>query len=416
MFFSAILLAVTIGHLYLWKRLVLDTLRGWPARTADTVALVLLGALVLAAENVFRNAPPAQVRWLVWAGYLWLALVLYLTLALLALEIPRLVIRLRMRSAGLARTTEAAVPAAAGAPGAATAGTLVADPPTAPAPPPGGTAVDRRLFLGRAMAATAGVVAAGTVGYGVRTVLAGPELKHLTVPLHNLHPDLEGFRLAVVSDIHASVTAGRSHVERIVAAVNAADAHAVSIVGDLEDGTVTHLRPAVAPLRDISAPEGAYFVTGNHEYFSHWHAWLREVERLGIHPLRNERTALTRGHGTFDLAGVNDVSGAEHHDAPDYDKALGDRDRKRPVVLMAHQPVQVNQAAAHGVDLQVSGHTHGGQMWPLHYLIGAAQPSLAGLSRAGRTWLYVTRGAGYFGPPVRVGAPPDVTVITLARA
>lgn len=415
MFVLLILLAVTLGHLYLWKRLIRDTLRRRSARIAATVVLVLLTLLIPAAQGVSRAQPPSVARWVAWPGYLWLAMVGYLTLTLLVLEIPRLVIRLRMRRTnGAEKETAAAMPtvaepAATGADG----GTLVADPPRESGPEP---AVDRRLFLNRAMAATAGAVAAGTVGYGVRTVLAGPTLKHLTIPLRGLHPDLEGFRLAVVSDIHTSATAGRSHVERVVSVVNTADAHAVSIVGDLEDGTVQNLRSAVAPIRDIVAPEGAYFVTGNHEYFGDWNAWLREVERLGIRPLRNERITLSRGHGAFDLAGVNDVTGAEHHDAPDYDKALGGRDTRRPVVLMAHQPIQVDQAVAHGVDLQVSGHTHGGQLWPFHYVVRAAQPSLAGLSRVGHTWLYVTRGAGYFGPPVRVGAPPDVTVITLARA
>lgn len=442
MFFLAILLAITVGHIYLWKRLVYDTLRGRPARIAGTVALILLTVLLLAAQGAGKSMPPSQARWLAWPGYLWLAMVLYLTLALLVLEIPRLVIRLRMRrteraQAGLARTeTAVAVREAAESEagesrtaesdiadltagtgtGPAAADTLVADPPAAARPPGTRSVLDRRLFLGRAMAATAGVVAAGTVAYGVRTVLAGPTLKYVTVPLHGLHPDLEGFRVAVVSDIHASATAGHAHVERIVNTINAADAHAVSIVGDLQDGTVTNLRSAVAPLRDIVAPEGAYFVTGNHEYYSDWHAWLRHVARLGIHPLRNERTALSRGHGRFDLAGVNDITGTDHHDAPDYAKALADRDTDRPVVLMAHQPVQVDQAAAHGVDLQISGHTHGGQLWPFHYIVRAAQPALSGLSRVDTTWLYVTRGAGYFGPPVRVGAQPDVTVITLARA
>jgi len=201
-----------------------------------------------------------------------------------------------------------------------------------------------------------------------------------------------------------------------VSVINEAHADVVSIVGDLEDGPVAYLRSAVAPLRDIAAREGTYFVTGNHEYFGDFRAWLRELPRLGVTPLRNERTVIARGAGKLDLAGVNDVNGAAHGDAPDFGKALDGRDTRRPVVLLAHQPVQVTDAAAHGVDLQISGHTHGGQMWPLQYAVRAAQPSLAGLSRVEHTWLYVTRGAGYWGPPVRVGAPPDVTVITLTRA
>lgn len=426
MFLVMIVLAVTLGHLYLWKRLIRDTLRPGRGRIVCTVLLVLLTLLVAAAQAVGRELPPEQARWLAWPGYLWLGVVLYLVLALAALEIPRLVIRLGFRRTERPRRdTAVAVPSLAGAPdgGAVLTGPpSTADPSTGPGSAdvggpaePGPDPVDRRLFLGRAMAATAGVVAVGTVGYGVRTVLAGPVLKRVTVPLRGLHPDLDGYRVAVVSDIHAGATAGRSHVERIVSVINEARADIVAIVGDLEDGSVSDLRSAVAPLRDIASSDGAYFVTGNHEYFGDWRSWMAELPRLGVTPLRNERTAITRGAGVFDLAGVNDVNGARAGEAPDFGKALDGRDTTRPVVLMAHQPVQVTEAAAHGVDLQVSGHTHGGQMWPFHYVVQAAQPSLAGLSQVDRTWLYVTRGAGYWGPPVRVGAPPDVTVITLSR-
>jgi uncharacterized protein len=133
--------------------------------------------------------------------------------------------------------------------------------------------------------------------------------------------------------------------------------------------------------------------------------------------LRNENTAIRRGAAAFDLAGVNDVSGGQHSDPPDYDRAMAGTRPSRPTVLLAHQPVQLDEASARGVDLQLSGHTHGGQMWPFHYVVRLVQPSLAGLSTVGDTQLYVTRGAGFWGPPVRIGAPPDITVVSLqARA
>ena len=123
--------------------------------------------------------------------------------------------------------------------------------------------------------------------------------------------------------------------------------------------------------------------------------------------------AIRRGAAAFDLAGVNDIAGAENSDPPDLDRALRGRDSRRPSILLAHQPIMVAEAAARGVDLQVSGHTHGGQMWPFHYIVRLAQPSLAGLSTVDGTQLYVTRGAGFWGPPVRIGAPPDITVLSL---
>jgi predicted MPP superfamily phosphohydrolase len=189
----------------------------------------------------------------------------------------------------------------------------------------------------------------------------------------------------------------------------------VAIVGDVVDGTVAELGAAAEPLRDLSAREGTFFVTGNHEYFGDDpFSWLREMERLGVQPLRNENTAITRGGAAFDLAGVNDLAGERHGDAPDFDRALGSLDASRPTVLLAHQPVLVSEAAARGVDLQLSGHTHGGQMWPFHYAVRTAQPALAGLSTVDDTQLYVSRGAGFWGPPVRIGAPPDITVLTLS--
>lgn len=183
------------------------------------------------------------------------------------------------------------------------------------------------------------------------------------------------------------------------------------------DGTVEELGRAAEPLRDLQSREGTFFVTGNHEYFvDDTGSWLRELDRLGVRTLRNDNTAIRRGAAAFDLAGVNDVVGAERGDGPDFDRALGGLDESRPTILLAHQPIQVTEASSRGVDLQLSGHTHGGQMWPFHYAVDMVQPALAGLSTVGDTQLYVTRGAGFWGPPVRVGAPPDITVVTLGGA
>ena len=217
-----------------------------------------------------------------------------------------------------------------------------------------------------------------------------------------------------MSDIHLGPLAGRSHTEQIVAMINETEPDLVAIVGDLVDGTVQQLGSAAEPLQDLVSREGSFFVTGNHEYFvDDTTAWLGELERLGVQPLRNENTVIRRGRAAFDLAGVNDIAGEQKSDPPDIDRALSGTDPSRPTILLAHQPVQVEQAAARGVDLQLSGHTHGGQMWPFHYIVRLVQPSLAGLSTVEDTQLYVTRGAGFWGPPVRVGAPPDITVLSL---
>jgi hypothetical protein len=181
------------------------------------------------------------------------------------------------------------------------------------------------------------------------------------------------------------------------------------VTGDLVDGNVPQLAAHVAPLSRLRSRHGTYFVTGNHEYYSGFQPWVDEVASLGVRPLRNERLEL----GGLDLAGVNDLTGGGFGDAPDFGKALGGRDTARPVVLMAHQPVMARDAASYGVDLQVSGHTHGGQIVPFNLLVRLQQPVVSGYGIVDGVPVYVTDGAGFWGPPVRVGAPPEVTVIDL---
>jgi predicted MPP superfamily phosphohydrolase len=198
--------------------------------------------------------------------------------------------------------------------------------------------------------------------------------------------------------------------------VNAQRPDVVAIVGDLVDGELSQLRDAVAPLADLQSEQGVFFVTGNHEYFVDPRPWLRHLPTLGVQVLHNERVEIRRGTAVVDLAGIDDRTAASSGipgQGADLDRALDGRDDDRPVVLMAHQPVQVEQASAAGVDLQLSGHTHGGQLWPFDYVVRIDQPAVEGLSRQGGTQLYVTPGVGFWGPPMRVGATPEVTVIEL---
>jgi predicted MPP superfamily phosphohydrolase len=270
--------------------------------------------------------------------------------------------------------------------------------------------ISRRLFVARTVGSVAAVAGLGTVGAGTYGVLNGPTVKRITVPLARLPRAAHGFRIAVVSDIHLSPVLGRSFAQRVVDTVNSTQPDLIAVVGDLVDGTVRDLGPAAAPLAGLRARHGAYFVTGNHEYFSGAEEWVDEVRDLGLRPLENVRTELAH----FDLAGVNDIAGESHGQGPDFGKALGDRDTSRAVVLLSHQPVTIDEAVKHGVDLQLSGHTHGGQLWPGPYLAELANPTVAGLEKYGDTQLYVSRGAGAWGPPTRVGAPSDVTVVELA--
>jgi predicted MPP superfamily phosphohydrolase len=380
-FVGLIIVVIGLIHLYLWKRLVRDPFRkGWPRRIGGILAIVL-AVLVPATLIGVRNG---HVKWLAWPGYLWLALMFYLLVVLAVVEIPRLAARLwiRRKTRQEAREQPAEVPE---------------------------QGLDRRLVLARGAAIFAGLTAAGITGYGVQTALGPPRVARLRVPMAKLPRAMDGTRLAVVSDIHLGPLTGAGHTERIVEVINSVDADIVCVVGDLVDGSVAELGRFAAPLSGIKSRRGAYFVTGNHEYYSGFQEWVDEVARLGVRPLRNERLELDG----LDLAGVNDLGGADVGDSPDFAKALGDRDPARPVVLMAHQPLAARDAAPFGVDLQVSGHTHGGQMAPFNLLVKLQQPVVSGFGEVDGVPVYVTNGAGFWGPPVRVGAPPQVSVLEL---
>jgi predicted MPP superfamily phosphohydrolase len=393
------LVVLALIHLYLWKRLVRDTTRRGPWRRAGGIAAILLPVLVAATLVGTRMG----VWWLAWPGYLWLALMFYLLVTLVLLELPMLVakvwLRLRRRRAAVVEP----------APELVGAGGPPSEPPPAPAPTPQDHDSSRRLLLARGAAIFAGLTAASVTGYGVRTALGPPQIDRVRIPLAKLPRTMDGTRIALVSDIHLGPLRGRGHTQRIVSMINDLDADLVAVVGDLVDGTVDELGAAAAPLRDLRSRRGSFFVTGNHEYFSGYEPWLDELTALGVRPLRNERLEIDG----LDLAGVNDVTGEEYDDGPDFARTLDGRDPSRPVVLLAHQPVQVRDAAKHGVDLQLSGHTHGGQMVPFHLLVALEQPVVTGLATIDGTQVYVTNGAGFWGPPVRVGAPPQVTLVEL---
>ncbi|QES43433.1 hypothetical protein DEJ49_22745 [Streptomyces venezuelae] len=415
----AVLAAFAALHWYAWRRLVRDTTAGPGfARRAGTVVFVAAPLTMFAALVAERTGAPFLLqRVLAWPGFLWMALSLYLLLALIVGELARPLLRRwveRKERVEAAPEGEKAAPAPAPvtAPEPAPVTAPAPAPVTAPEPAPEKkiTAPSRRLFVSRVVGGTAAAVAAGTVGYGTYGVLRGPKVKRVTVPLAKLPRAAHGFRIAVVSDIHLGPILGRGFTQRVVDTVNATQPDLIAVVGDLVDGSVEHLAPAAAPLAGMRARHGAYFVTGNHEYFSGAEQWVDHVRELGLHPLRNARTELPG----FDLAGVDDVAGEDEGKGPDFAEALGDRDRSRASVLLAHQPVVIHDAVEHGVDLQLSGHTHGGQLWPGNLIADLANPTLAGLERYGDTQLYVTRGAGAWGPPVRVGAPSDITVVELA--
>jgi uncharacterized protein len=384
-FFAILVLVLGAIHLYLWQRLVRDPITH--PRWRRLVGFGLLGGLVLTVVTVLieRELPRPYGAFLMWPGYLWLGVVFYLLIGLLLLELPVLAALLVQRRRGASQPEPSAD-------------------------------VSRRRLLRQGAAILAGTAAVGISGYGVSRAYRPPRVTRLTVPLARLDRRADGLRVAVIADIHVSPVFGAGHVERVVDIVNGLDADLITVVGDMVSAEASKVRSSAAPLRLMRSRYGAFFVTGNHEYYNGYEEWIEAADELGLRVLRNERVEIAHGGGVVDLAGVNDREGSGYGDPPDYRAALGDRDPSRPVLLMAHQPVQVHEAAEYGVDLQVSGHTHGGQLYPFDYLVRIEQPVVSGLSEVDGTLVYVTNGAGFWGPPMRVGADPDVTLLELRAA
>ncbi len=464
MFVTVGVLGILGIHYYFWRRLIRSTTRPGRTRRVATWVFGAFSVLIVMALLGQRLLPWEAFRTVAWPGYLWLAVVFYLLLFLLALEIPRalalLAVRRTARRAraaagqgpgtsadtgadtvrvgvahgepapsaeraagerpgteppGIERTEQAAagVPANGAEPVGGPAGADGRGGGSAGAAPPG--ALGRRMFITRSAAAVAGVGALATVGFGIREALGDPVIRRVPVTLTKLDPRMSGLRIAVVSDIHLGPLTGLGHTRRITRMINELQADVVTIVGDLVDGSVARLGALARPLGGLESRYGTYYVTGNHEYYTPNGPaeWEAELTSLGVRPLRNERVEISHQGGVLDLAGVNDLNGRSSNDGPDLGRALGGRDTSRPVVLLAHQPVQVEQAAGFGVDLQLSGHTHGGQIVPFDRVVALSQPVVAGLATVRGTQVYVTRGAGYWGPPVRVGAPPEIALIEL---
>lgn len=369
--------AVVYGlHRYVWARLVRDP--AWPAPwpRALAVAIVVLAVCIPLSFVAMRALPRTVHAPLAWIVFTWMGLSFYLLLFTALGDAARGV--------------------------ASLAGWLPADP-------------DRRVVLARGLAAAVGGAAALLGVGGALNVARGFEVKKVRVPLAKLPASASGYRIVQMTDVHVGPTIGRDFIESIVRESNALAPDMVVITGDLVDGSVEELGHLVAPLRDLVAKDGVYFVTGNHEYYSGADAWIAHLATLGVRVLRNERVTI---RDAFDLAGVDDHSAASMlpHHGQDVAGALAGRDPSRPIVLLAHQPKAIDAARAGGVDLQLSGHVHAGQLAPFNWLVRLDQPFVQGLYRTGDTWIYVSPGTGYWGPPMRVGSRSELTHIELVTA
>jgi predicted MPP superfamily phosphohydrolase len=366
LFFVVLALSLVGGaHWYIAQRLVLDAGLEGAARTAALAAVAVLGIGALLTPGLERWLAPPALRivafpFLIWMGLFWLAFV--------ALAFSDLVLVLM--------------------------GALVRD-----------------VSGPRAALVSGGVAVAA--GLALRNGLRVPAVRRVEIALARWPRALDGFRIVQISDIHIGPLLGRGFARALTERVNALAPDLVAVTGDLVDGPVESLREEVAPFAELRGRHGVFFVTGNHDVYSGGEPWVECVRALGMRPLRNERVAIG-GEAGFDLAGVDDHRGDwVHGSSEDLEQALAGRDPSRALVLLAHDPGTFRRASAAGIDLQLSGHTHGGQIWPFNYLVRLAVPWVAGLHRVGTSLLYVSRGSGFWGPPMRLLAPAEITELIL---
>lgn len=268
----------------------------------------------------------------------------------------------------------------------------------------------------RGRAAITVVLAVAAVLVGMRSAFS-PRVNRVTVALPRWPEALDGFRIAQITDIHIGPILGRTFAADLTRQVNALEADLVVITGDLVDGSVAQLSADVAPFGELRASHGVAFVTGNHDFYSRADAWCERVRSLGIDVLRNEHRVIDTGKARFVLAGVDDHRGDPlRGSGEDLEAALAGVPPGLPVVLLAHDPTTFKKASGAAIDLQISGHTHGGQIWPFAVLVRLVVPFVAGLYHRESAQLWVSRGTGFWGPPMRIGAPPEISEITLMRA
>jgi predicted MPP superfamily phosphohydrolase len=380
-------IAVVVGllgaiHYYLWLRLARGPQWPPPWNTVLTWFFVLATVGLPVAAVVARGSGQTVAgRVAAWTGFTWLGIMFLLFTAVLAVDAGRLLAAIARRSSN-------------------------------------GSVVDaqRRTFIARIAATAIAAIVSGLTVVAVRSAVGPVEVRRVRVRLVRLPRAHHGLTIAQITDLHVGPTIGRAAVEDIVNRTNALGPDLVAITGDLVDGSVAALRDAVAPLADLRARHGVFFVTGNHEYFSGADGWLKELQHLGIRVLSNERISIGENDSSFDLAGIEDRTAHRYGALPPkaaVKRALEGRDPSRELVLLAHQPLSLLDAAPFGVGLQISGHTHGGQIWPFGYLVRLQQKFFPGLHRHGDAQIYVSRGTGYWGPPMRLAQPAEITHLTL---
>ncbi len=385
-FVVVVLLILLLSHAWIGLRLAQPL---GPPASRVAWALVVGNALLLPATLVLtrRGLVDALAAPLAHAGYVAMGLFSLICAALLAVELLRLLLWSAHLVAGMSGWE---LPGARWLPA---------------------EAVHRARWLSAAVLGAA--LAVGALGWlgGKRA----PRIERHQHEVVGLPADLDGFRIVQISDLHLDNTGKGAFVDQVVNSVNQLRPDLVAFTGDLADGTVGQLRADAAPLARLESRHGSFFVTGNHEYYSGVTSWLGELERLGLTTLVNQHHLLEHGQARLRVAGVGDHRAGAFlpSHAPDAQQALRDAPPHDLCLLLAHQPRSAPEAARAGADLVLAGHTHGGQYFPWNLVIYLVEPYVTGWYRVGEAAMYVNRGTGTWGPPFRLGARSEITLIEL---
>jgi predicted MPP superfamily phosphohydrolase len=371
-------------HTYIYRRLVRDATSAAKMRKIGIAVAAAMTVAFLALRPAIRFAPRSWAVPLSTAIWFWMGFATYLFFWLTVIDSGRALRAVYRR---------------------------VAAHPKKPEPP----SPERRLFLSRAVAGGALVSSGAMTSYGFWRAFEPAELTELPIRLPNLPKALDGLSIVQLTDLHISSVIRRQFVEELVRRTNALKPDLVAITGDLVDGDVDQLSEAVAPLRDLKSRYGTFFVTGNHDYYSGDVQWAAALSRMDIQVLRNRLVPIGDRGASFDLVGVDDWGARNLKPRGGYnlERAIAGRDPDRASVLLAHEPANFETAVERGMGLQLSGHTHGGQLFPVTALVSLRWLRYKGLYSHRFGQLYVSRGVGFWGPPLRVGSPPEIVKVTL---
>jgi uncharacterized protein len=369
-------------HYYLWHRLVKKTLILNRLKKIATATIVVL-AIFIPVNFILLKLHSLYVLYpFSWVIFLWLGLMFFLFFWVLFADLFLLVVYVLKR---------------------------IKQPIKAP------INQKRRVFIARAVATNALVLSSGMAAVSVKNYYSEPIIKDVAIKINNLPNSFKNFKIAQLSDLHLGQLMDKTRLREVVQITNSIKPDLVAITGDMVDGRVNVLKDDITPLQELKSRFGSYFVVGNHEYYSGVEDWIKEITKQNVKVLENESVKIKKNKDFIYLSGVYDY-GAHRVGSTliaDYKKALEGLQKDIPTIMLAHQPKAVKKLKNFSVDLMLSGHTHGGQIWPFNFLVGLVEPHLKGLKRIGNTQVYVNQGTGCWGPPMRLGTFNEITQIRL---